>query len=90
MGSVPGTASELQCIKMGSERIGMRLSDSGKELIYNQRSFPLAQGCWDLELVFGRKTHLFNFYWQGEMQISLRHDSHREFFLWLYDQMNVE
>lgn len=88
MGVLPCHPVDGKYIKVGSDYFGVLSSADGIELFYNQDRYPLNDRCWDVELVIGPRTHLFIFYWKGEVKISLRYNKRHDFFLWLYSQLS--
>lgn len=68
--------------------VGIFPSKEGPQLYYNRETYPLCNNHWDVELVLGKESSLFAFYWNGEVKISLKVEKHLEFFLWLFNLLD--
>lgn len=90
MGVAPCGPGEGKYIKIGSDVFGLLSTAEGPILFFNQDRYSLHEHCWDVELVIGPRTHLFIFYWKGEVKISFRYNRRHDFFLWLHGQLSRE
>jgi hypothetical protein len=70
--------------KIGDEYVGVYTSDEGPKLFFNREVYSLNEACWDLEMVVGKSTRIFTFYWKGEAVRSFRCPSHIDIFDVLY------
>lgn len=70
--------------KFGNDKLGVYPSVEGPKLCFNQDVYPLNESCWDMELLIGKDTNAFNFYWKGEIKISFKAPANPDFFLKLY------
>ena len=71
-------------VKVGDDFLGIYDTADGPKLFYNRDKYLLTEGDWDVELMIGKESNLFIFYWKGEVKISLRHNKHQEPILRLY------
>jgi hypothetical protein len=70
--------------KIGEEYVGVYQSEDGPALFFDREVYCLNESCWDIEMVVGKNTRLFTFYWRGEAVRSLRFSSHIDVFDILY------
>ncbi|CAG7625562.1 hypothetical protein PAESOLCIP111_02739 [Paenibacillus solanacearum] len=73
--------------KIGSDLIGVYASAEGPKLFINRDEYELMSSCWDVEMVAGRRQHIINFYWCGEVKLSLRCEAESNLFMSLYDYL---
>lgn len=74
--------------KVGDDLVGVVLDGVSPRMFINQEVFELGTPCWDVEMVVGRRNQIINFYWCGEVKLSVRCAADNEFFLPLYDYLN--
>jgi hypothetical protein len=75
-------------VQVNSDLVGVFPSIEGHQLFINRESYSLSSSCWDMELLMGKESSLFTFYWNGERKISFKCHKHQEFFLWLMNLLN--
>ncbi|MCZ8512032.1 hypothetical protein O9H85_06245 [Paenibacillus filicis] len=74
--------------KVGKDFVGVYLSAEGPKLFINRDVYELQSSCWDVEMVMGRQNHIVNFYWKGEVKLSVRCDASHDVFMPLYDYLS--
>lgn len=72
-------------LKLGDDFFGMQPSPDGPKLFFNRAKYALTDARWEAELVIGRKTNMFIFYWQGEEKISFQFSKNQQSVIRLYE-----
>jgi hypothetical protein len=81
-------ATKEFCTKVGSDVVGVYVSGEGPRMFINRDEYELTRPCWDVEMVKGRSCYVINFYWRGEVKLSVRCDAENDVFLGLYDYLS--
>lgn len=76
-------------VQVNSDVVGVIPSNEGPRLFFNRESYALTSNYWDAELMLGKESGIFTFYWMGEVKISFKCEKHRDFFLWLFNLLNA-
>lgn len=74
--------------KVKGDFVGVYLSPEGPRLFINKEVYDLQSTCWDVEMAMGKTYHVVNFYWRGEVKLSLRSESDQNVFMALYDYLS--
>ncbi|MCU6794731.1 hypothetical protein OB236_21705 [Paenibacillus sp. WQ 127069] len=74
--------------KVGTDMIGIYLSNDGPKMFINREIFDLRNPWWDVEMVMGKTGHLITFYWRGEVKLSIRCDLENDLFVSLYHYLS--
>ncbi|UUZ80034.1 hypothetical protein LJK88_34295 [Paenibacillus sp. P26] len=74
--------------KIGNDFVGVYLASDGPKLFINKEVYELMSPYWDVEMVMGRQYHIVNFYWNGEVKLSVRCGAEQDMFITLYDYLS--
>lgn len=74
--------------RIGEDEVGIFLSETAPKMIINRKEYELQDSCWDVEMVKGKHQQVINFYWCGEVRLSVRCDADNELFMPLFDYLN--
>jgi hypothetical protein len=65
-------------VKAGTDEVGIYPSEEGPKLVINREQFSLQDDCWDIEMINGKNSCVFTFYWRGEVKLSVRYQPGKE------------
>ncbi|TVY06675.1 hypothetical protein [Paenibacillus cremeus] len=74
--------------KVGQDFVGVYSSSEGPKMFINREVYELMSPWWDVEMVAGRNQHIINFYWRGEVKLSVKCQADNNVFMTLYDYLN--
>lgn len=74
--------------KVGKDFVGVFLSNEGPKMFINRDVYELTSPHWDVEMVKGRSRQIINFYWRGEVKLSVRCEANNDVFLPLFDYLD--
>ncbi|ALS20966.1 MULTISPECIES: hypothetical protein [Paenibacillus] len=74
--------------KVGNDFVGVFLSNEGPKMFINREVYELMAPCWDVEMVKGRSHQIVNFYWRGEVKLSVRCEADNDIFMPLFDYLS--
>ncbi|MEK8126385.1 hypothetical protein WMW72_00495 [Paenibacillus filicis] len=73
--------------KIGSDFIGVFLSQEGPRLFVNNEVYDLTAPSWDVEMIRGRSRQMLTFYWEGKVKLSIQCEADQDLFLPLFDYL---